>query len=357
MFSPVDEDKEHLDVALLGAGGYGTALLRPLTDNGHAVRLWDRNPELIKEIARLRHNPRYPYLRDFILPDSVEPTDDFTDAIAEADLVVCAVSIAGLPVVYQELGELWPYIQDLPLIGISKGITEHGLLPDELADRALHRQPLRYVHLAGPAFAQDLIHRSPVGLVAASEHPDAIRLCRKLFGNPYVWIYATDDVRGIEAAAAVRTILSFVFGGIAATPHLARSTKAFIFSRAQAEIARFALAMGGQPETFAMDSPCAPATLGDLYLCDDPGSRNWQLGYKVAQGKGIRDALEELQGVAESVTNAAVVHRLTEEFRRKDPDWQLPWCEGVYRICHKGASVESVLEEIRARAERLNRAD
>ncbi|MBW3625012.1 MAG: NAD(P)-binding domain-containing protein [Armatimonadetes bacterium] len=342
-----------MKVALLGAGGYGTALLRPLTDNGHTVHLWDRNAELLAEIARRGYNPRYPYLHDFPLPETVLPTPDLVHALADAEAVVSAVSIAGLSEVYRALAEVWPGDQPLTLIGISKGITPQGQLPDELVRQAFIDRTVRYVHLAGPAFAQDLIHRAPVALVAASPHPESVAACRKLFGNPYVWVYATDDLRGIEAAAAVRTILSFVFGGIAGIGGVARSTKAFIFSRAQAEIARFGIAMGGQSETFGMDSPCAPATLGDLYLCDDPGSRNWQLGHKVAQGKGIREALGELQGVAECVTNALVVHRISEAFRERDPGWQLPWCEGVYRVCHENAEVESVMKAIQARAERL----
>lgn len=342
-----------MKVALLGAGGYGTALLRPLMDNGHTVRLWDRNANLLAAIAGRGYNPRYPYLQDFHFTDSVLPTPELGEAVHEVDAVICAVSIAGLAEVYELLAELWPQNRLMTLIGISKGITSEGQLPDELVHSAFNSHTIQYVHLAGPAFAQDLIHRSPISLVAASLHSEAVSICRTLFGNSYVWIYSTDDIRGIEAAAAIRTILSFVFGGVAGTPQVARSTKAFIFSRAQAEIARFGLAMSGQPETFMMDSPCAPATLGDLYLCDDPGSRNWQLGHKIAQGKGINEALEELQGVAESVTNAAVVHRITQRFRDQKPDWSLPWCEGVYRICHEGASVESVLESIRSRSERL----
>jgi glycerol-3-phosphate dehydrogenase (NAD(P)+) len=344
-----------LKVALLGAGGYGTALLRPLTDNGHSVCLWDRKASLLSEIEEKRYNPRYPYLSDFAFPASVTPVSDLAAAVEDAEAVICAVSIAGLAETYAALAQAWPLDRPLVLIGISKGITVEGQLPDALAHAAFEGRPLQYVHLAGPAFAQDLIHCSPVALVAASSDPQAIVVCRSLFGNDYVWVYATNDIHGIEAAAAVRTILSFVFGGIGGTPSLARSTKAFIFSRAQAEIARFGLAMGGRPETFAMDSPCAPATLGDLYLCDDPGSRNWQLGYKIASGLSMDQALTELQGVAESVTNAAVVHRLAAEFRAQNPDWTLPWCEGVYRICHEGAMVESVVGDIRARQNRLSK--
>jgi glycerol-3-phosphate dehydrogenase (NAD(P)+) len=327
--------------------------LRPLTDNGHSINLWDRNAELLSEIETKGYNPRYTYLNDFPLPASVLPSPELAAAIHDVEAVVCAVSIAGLAETYRALAQAWPMDRPLTLIGISKGIMPEGQLPDALAHAAFSQHPLRYVHLAGPAFAQDLIHRSPVALVAASPDKEAVLVCRSLFGNGYVWVYATNDIRGIEAAAAVRTVLSFVFGGIGGTPSLARSTKAFIFSRAQAEIARFGLAMGGRPETFAMDSPCAPATLGDLYLCDDPGSRNWQLGYKIASGLSMEQALDELQGVAESVTNAAVIHRLAEAFRAQRPDFALPWCEGVYRICHEGATLESVIEEIRARQNRL----
>lgn len=340
-------------VAMLGAGGFGTALLRPLAAAGHSIALWDRSRDLLAEIAQRRVSPRYPYLQSFPIPSCVVAEPNLAAAVSKADLILAAVPAGALAELYALLAAA--LADDRPgdpvLAGVSKGILEGGRLPHDLAAAAL--PGLRYVHLAGPGYAADLIAGSEAGMVAAGHDASAVALVRAaLHGGP-TWIYPWHDTAGVEAAGAIRTVLSFVFGGVAGFPGgPSRTTRAFVFCRAAAEIQRFGLAMGGCTETFTLDSPASPAVAGDLYLCDDPGSRNWRLGHELARGVPMPEALSHLPGVAECVPNAQRIHALTERLAGERPDFELPWCEAAYHVLHAGAPVADVVAAIRQRGRR-----
>ena len=59
--------QEH--IAVIGAGGWGTALALYLARLDRPVRLWARRPELAEELALTREN-RY-YLPGCLLPETV----------------------------------------------------------------------------------------------------------------------------------------------------------------------------------------------------------------------------------------------------------------------------------------------
>src|ERR1051326_8964014 len=84
----------HSRVAVLGAGGWGTALAVHLARAGHRVSLWGRDPALMQEIGARRANPTY--LPDITLPSHVAPTGSLDTALADAKHIVIAVPSHGL---------------------------------------------------------------------------------------------------------------------------------------------------------------------------------------------------------------------------------------------------------------------
>ena len=61
-----------VNVAVLGAGSWGTTLAKVFADAGNAVDLWARRPELARTIETTRENPDY--LPGITLPDAVSTT-------------------------------------------------------------------------------------------------------------------------------------------------------------------------------------------------------------------------------------------------------------------------------------------
>ena len=68
-----------MDLAVIGAGAWGTAFALQLAANGHKVLLWAYEPELVRVLRDTRENTYY--LPGFRLPEGIEFTDDLRAAV------------------------------------------------------------------------------------------------------------------------------------------------------------------------------------------------------------------------------------------------------------------------------------
>src|SRR4051794_15438622 len=93
-------------VAILGAGGMGTALALLFARRCRSVHLWARDPahaaDLIRERVNARHLPGVP------LPPEVDVIPNACDATACADLMVAAIPSAYLRATLTDLAEKVP---------------------------------------------------------------------------------------------------------------------------------------------------------------------------------------------------------------------------------------------------------
>jgi glycerol-3-phosphate dehydrogenase (NAD(P)+) len=77
------------DVAVLGAGAWGTALARLLAERGERVALWTWLASHAEAMARDRENREF--FAGFTLPDGIEPTSDIERALDGSRLVVLVI--------------------------------------------------------------------------------------------------------------------------------------------------------------------------------------------------------------------------------------------------------------------------
>jgi glycerol-3-phosphate dehydrogenase (NAD(P)+) len=60
--------------------------------------------------------------------------------------------------------------------------------------------------------------------------------------------------------------------------------------------------------------------LGDLLTtCDSPLSRNYQVGYRLAQGLSLEEIIASLEGTAEGINTTAVLMRMATEYNLTVP--------------------------------------
>ena len=67
------------DIAVVGAGSYGSCLAMLFGRAGHRVNLWCRNPETADSMQRTRANEGY--LPGHTLPESITVTSDLEAAV------------------------------------------------------------------------------------------------------------------------------------------------------------------------------------------------------------------------------------------------------------------------------------
>jgi len=294
-----------MNVSILGAGAWGTALAIALADR-HKVVLWGRGEAMMRDAAARRESA---YLPGFLLPDSLVVSADFDSAVAHVDstsvangsLLIIASPVAGLRPLAQRLRSF-----PLPnLVWLCKGFEEetrflpHQIVRDELGN------DLAIGALSGPSFAQEVARGLPCALTVASNNA-ALRECvvAAVHGRS-IRVYSTDDLVGVEVGGAVKNILAIATGVIDGLG-LGLNARAALITRGLAEITRLGLALGGRTETFM-----GLTGTGDLILtCTGDLSRNRRVGLGLAQGKNIAAIMSELGHVAEGVRCAQAVRAL-----------------------------------------------
>ena len=286
-------------VAVVGAGSWGTALAVHLAAGGHDVILWARSADLASEMRARRANPVY--LPDVSFPASLTVTTDLAEAVRHAPLLVMAVPSHGLRGVAEAMA---PALDDGALVvSAVKGIEAGRLLRmSEVLHDCLPRAGDVAV-LSGPSFAWELAARRPTAVVVAAAKPDTVALVQAEFRTPWMRLYGSHDLIGVEVGGALKNTMAIAAGvteGLGQGPN----AQAALITRGLAELTRLAVAMGGQRDTLA-----GLAGLGDLVLtCTGGLSRNRHVGIELARGRSLADIVAATKMVAEGVrtTEAAL---------------------------------------------------
>ncbi|CAN5878155.1 NAD(P)H-dependent glycerol-3-phosphate dehydrogenase [soil metagenome] len=286
-------------VAILGTGGMGSALALLLARSGHPVRLWGRDPAQVEQIVRDRENRRH--LAGIPLPEEVEPTADAERATGDADLIIAAIPSAFLRSTLSAVAGQIP--QNRPVVSVVKGIERATFArPTEVIRAVLGPRPIAV--LSGPSHAEELARGLPASVVVAGP-VEALNLrVQTLLNSDRLRVYTNPDAIGVELAGALKNVLG-VAAGICDGLNLGDNTKAALLTRGLAEMTRFAVALGGRPETFL-----GLAGVGDLVTtCYSPHGRNRSLGERIGRGATLDEAAAELSGVAEGAYTARSVEQ------------------------------------------------
>ena len=276
----------------MGAGDMGTALITPLARNGNEVRLWgtERDTAII---AALRAGNAHPRL-GISVPDDVQTftCEESTAAFRNAEVVVVAITSDSVRTVLnrcaQDLGH--PDLVVTVAKGFDAGTDGHGiqLLPATIEE--FTNSPV--VAVGGPSKANEVARGSPTAVVFGSLEAKALAFARAVFATPDYRVEPTDDIAGLEVAAAMKNAYAIALGvadGLeqrTGLPH--HNLRAALFPRAIAEMGTLARTFGGRVETvFGL------AGTGDLQVTITSG-RNRLLGERIGRGDSPSDAVRAL---------------------------------------------------------------
>ena len=241
------------------------------------------------------------YLADVSFPQALQVSADLEEALCDAEVVVSAVPTHGTRGILKQAA---PYIgDDAVIVSATKGLEQSTLfrvseiVMQELGDGA------RVAVLSGPSFAAEVARELPTALSVASQHDEVVRRVQDDLRSPYLRLYGTDDVAGVEIGGALKNVIA-IAAGMVEGMGLGNNAQAGLITRGLAEISRLACAVGGRRETLA-----GLAGLGDLVLtCTGSLSRNRHVGMELARGRSLHEVLSGMKMVAEGVrtTEAAL---------------------------------------------------
>lgn len=290
-------------VAILGAGGMGTALAVLLARTSAEVRLWARDPAQAERLAADRENQRH--LRGVAIPEAVSITAAAARALEDADLVLAAVPSAFLRATAGGLAAWVP--AGVPALSVVKGI-ERGTFrrPTEILVEVLGPRPVAV--LSGPSHAEEFARGLPASVVLAGADIEVCLALRDLLMGETFRVYLNTDLLGVELAGALKNILG-IAAGICDGLEIGDNAKAALLTRGLVEMARFATALGGQAATF-----WGLAGVGDvLTTCYSPFGRNRAVGLGVGRGSSLAEVQAGMSDVAEGVFTTQSVTALAKE--------------------------------------------
>jgi glycerol-3-phosphate dehydrogenase (NAD(P)+) len=324
-------------VAVIGAGGWGTALGIVAARAGREVCLWSRNEAVVDEINVGRVNRSY--LDGHVIPEDVRATTEPGEALRGAEIVILAApSHATRGVLERLCGVFEP---GALFVSATKGVeVETGKRMSEvLAEVVGVDEAERFVCLSGPSFAREVAAGQPTAVVAACPDEGLSRRVQWALSAQNFRVYTNTDVTGAELGGASKNVMALAAGMVAGLG-LGTNSVAALVTRGLAEMTRLALAEGARLETLT-----GLAGLGDLVLtCTGSLSRNRHVGEELGRGRALADVLAGMREVAEGVLTTRAI-RLIAARRRVE----LPITEEVHAVLYEGKSARAAVESLMSR--------
>jgi len=328
-------------IAVIGAGSWGTALAVIAARAGHNVRLWSRNDVVTSSINEQRVNSRY--LSATSVPDNVTATGDLEAALQGASMVLLAVPSHASR---ETLLVMSPLLhEDAIIVNVAKGIEiESGKRISEIAKEVVTGSH-PFVTLSGPSFAKEVVAGHPTAIVAASKDIFAARAVQNDLSFENLRIYTNADVVGTEIGGSVKNVMA-IAAGMADGLGFGANSVAALITRGLAEITRLARREGAQMETLM-----GLAGLGDLVLtCTGSLSRNRFVGEELGKGRTLAEITAELSEVAEGINTARAVKKLADR-----AGLEMPITNEVNAVLYDGKPARDAVAELMSRPLREER--
>lgn len=325
-------ESNQVQIAVLGAGSYGTALAIAFS-RVMPVVLWGRNPEAMREMDELRENIKY--LPSNIFPQNLQVKWDLEQVCNQCKLLLISVPSHTLT---QFLKELKPFINDDHFLLIaSKGLeSKTGRFFSEIIPELYPNNKFGFI--SGPSFAKEVARGIPTALAVASDNTEIVR---KYFDPMHkvrqpLKLYYVRDMIGLQISGAIKNVIAIAVG-LSDGLGYGANTRAALITHGLEEIATLGKLYGATAETFQ-----GLSGFGDLILtCTDDQSRNRRFGLLLGQGFTSQEAMERIGQVVEGYYNTRETQTLANKV-----NVNLPVINKIYEILFNGKSPKRASHEL-----------
>jgi glycerol-3-phosphate dehydrogenase (NAD(P)+) len=326
------------NLAIIGAGSWGTALGMTLGPRFERVRLWVYEADLAARMAASRENDVY--LPGFQLAANVEVTSSLGVALEDASVVLSVVPSHLVRSLYRQM---LPHLTErMAFVSATKGLENGTLLRmSEVIGAVLApRMAPPVAVISGPTFAREVAAGQPTALVVASTDEGLAERVQAAFSGPAFRLYTSSDPIGVEIGGSIKNIVA-IGAGVLHGLGLGDNPMAALITRGLAEMTRLAVEMGGRAQTMA-----GLAGLGDLVLtCNGDLSRNRMVGVELAHGRKLDEIVHSMRMVAEGIktTNAAV--DLAKRYAV-----EMPIAARMFEMMHSGLEPRVAIQRLMERS-------
>src|SRR5688572_25905800 len=332
----LSEDKP---IGVIGAGNFGTAVANLLAPR-RKVLLYARDEAVIREISDKREH------RGHKMHANVLPVNDVELLAGSCDVIFPIVPSAHFRSMMQRLSEyLHPYHI---LIHGTKGFDIQ--LPDGdtiQSVKTLHRGQVKTMSeviteesvvvrvgcLAGPNLSKELAAGQPAATVVASQFNEVIQLGKRMLRNDHFQVYGNNDLVGVELAGVLKNIIAIAAGALSGLGY-GENAKGLLVSRGMVEMVYLGRALGGNITAFL-----GVAGVGDLVTtCNSSLSRNFTIGFRLAQGETLPEILASTDEIAEGINTVRIAKKCADYYKVR-----APITTTLYRVLFEDLTVPQAL--------------
>lgn len=298
-------------VGVIGSGSFGTAVSNILSRNSD-VLLYVRNTDTIEKIKdsgvssgqKLRPN--------------ITLTNELEEVAEKCNVIFPVIPSSGFRDLMRQFApHLHPYHV---LIHGTKGldlVLPENRTPDFKLDSSQIRTMSEVIReesvvvrvgcMAGPNLAKELALGHPAATVIASPFNEVINEGKRLLKSDKFQVYGNQDLKGVELCGVLKNIIA-IASGIISGLGFGDNAKGLLISRGLVEMIYLGKALGGEISSFI-----GLAGIGDLVAtASSQTSRNYTIGFKLAEGKSMEQALEEMEETAEGVNTIRILKQLAD---------------------------------------------
>ena len=326
------------NIGVLGAGSWGTALVKMLSENCDKIFWYSRNDIQIKEIIKTKKNPKY--LKDLeIDTDKISISSDLNLIIDNSDILIIAIPS---PYIEKSLNEHKTALAHKIIFSGSKGVIPESHL---VITEHLHKEyniPYKNLGiLSGPTHAEEIAKGKLSYLTVGSSNDEISKYLSKKLFSPYVHTSISNDVIGIEYAATLKNIYSILVG-ISFGLGYGDNFISVLISHCTKEMINFIKSIDNVKREFSHS-----AYIGDLLVTTySKHSRNRTFGEMIGEGLPVKKAISKMSMIVEGYYATKNAYEISKS---KNMNFEI--IKVVHEILYNNKNAEL---ELKLLAEKLN---
>ena len=326
------------NIGVLGAGSWGTALVKMLSENCDKILWYSRNDIQIKEIIKTKKNPKY--LKDLeIDTDKMSISSDLNFIIDNSDILIIAIPS---PYIEKSLNEHKTALANKIIFSGSKGVIPESHL---VITEHLHKKyniPYKNLGiLSGPTHAEEIAKGKLSYLTVGSSNDEISKYLSKKLFSPYVHTSLSNDVIGIEYAATLKNIYSILVG-ISFGLGYGDNFISVLISHCTKEMINFIKSIDNVKREFSHS-----AYIGDLLVTTySKHSRNRTFGEMIGEGLPVKKAISKMSMIVEGYYATKNAYEISKS---KNMNFEI--IKVVHEILYNNKNAEL---ELKLLAEKLN---
>jgi len=283
---------------------------------------YDSNEELLQHLRTYRTHLYH--FKDKKMPPNVSFARTKKELIEDTDIIVLAVTSQAVRGIVREIKDYFK--NGAIILNTAKALEiKTCKIFSEVIKEEMTNTSLNYCNskLSGGTFAVDLVNNVPLGADIACVNISALKKLQEIFHGKTLRIYGNTDLVGVEYAGAFKNVIA-VWAGIINGLGLPYGSETHMISRAAKEAKEIAVALGGKPHTFSMESQCWG---NDLWMSCTGKSRNREFGRLIGTGLSPSEALGKM----------TAGHKLVEGYYTID---------AIPQLCKKAKANSPIFNEI-----------